>query len=97
CEGEAVFRHMYRVVDNAPELVKALEEVCGEAYEETPPYMLAEDFSLYQTVIPGMFFFLGSGNEEKGFTAPLHSGEFDFDESILVTGVETYVKLLEKI
>ena len=97
CEGEAVFRHMYRVVDNDPELVKVLEEGCGESYEETPPYMLAEDFSLYQTVIPGMFFFLGSGNEEKGFTAPLHSGEFDFDESILVTGVETYVKLLEKI
>lgn len=97
CEGEAVFRHMYRVVDNAPALVKALEEVCGDAYEETPPYMLAEDFSLYQTVIPGMFFFLGSGNAEKGFTVPLHSAEFDFDESILVTGVETYVKLLEKI
>ena len=97
CEGEAVFRHMYRVVDNDPALVKALEEVCGESYEETPPYMLAEDFSLYQTVIPGMFFFLGSGNGEKGFTASLHSAEFDFDESILVTGVETYARLLEKI
>ena len=97
CQGEAVFRHMYRVVDNDPALVQALEEVCGDAYEETPPYLLAEDFSLYQTEIPGMFFFLGSGNEEKGFTAPLHSGDFDFDESILVTGVETYAKLLEKI
>jgi len=59
--------------------------------------MLAEDFSLYQTVIPGMFFFLGSGNEEKGLTASLHSAEFDFDEEILVTGVETYAGLLEKI
>lgn len=97
CEGEAVFRHMYRVVDNAPELVKALEEVCGEAYEETPPYMLAEDFSLYQTQIPGMFFFLGSGNAEKGFTGSLHSAEFDFDEAILAAGAETYAKLLEKI
>lgn len=95
CEGEAVFRHMYRVVDNDPALVKALEEVCGEQYEETPPYMLAEDFSLYQTVIPGMFFFLGSGTETH--CAPLHSAEFDFDESILVTGVETYAALLEKI
>ena len=97
CQGEAVFRHMYRVVDNDPALVKALEEVCGEEYEETPPYMLAEDFSLYQTEIPGMFFFLGSGNEEKGFTASLPSAEFDFDEEILAKGAETYAKLLEKI
>ena len=97
CRGEAVFRHMYRVVDNDPGLVQALEEVCGDAYEETPPYMLAEDFSLYQTQIPGMFFFLGSGNTEKGFTASLHSAEFDFDEAILATGVETYAKLLQKI
>ncbi|MDO4530799.1 MAG: amidohydrolase [Bacillota bacterium] len=95
CTGEAVFRHMYRVVDNDGALVQALEEVCGECYEETPPYMLAEDFSLYQTAIPGMFFFLGSGAEGKN--APLHSADFDFNEEILVTGVETYVKLLEKI
>lgn len=96
CKGEAVFRHMYRVVENDPTLVQILEEVCGDAYEETPPYMLAEDFSLYQTKIPGMFFFLGSGNPEKGFTAPLHSADFDFDEAILAKGAETYAKLLEK-
>lgn len=97
CTGEAEFRHMYRVVDNDAELVQLLEEVCGDAYEETPPYMLAEDFSLYQTQIPGIFFFLGSGNPEKGFTHPLHSAAFDFDEAILKTGVETYVKLLERL
>lgn len=97
CKGTAVFRHMYRVVENDPALVQALEEVCGDAYEETPPYMLAEDFSLYQTKIPGMFFFLGSGNPEKGFTAPLHSADFDFDEAILAKGAETYAKLLEKL
>ena len=95
CVGEAVFRHMYRVVDNDPALVEALEEICGSCYEETQPYMLAEDFSLYQTEIPGMFFFLGSGRDGKN--APLHSADFDFDEEILVTGVETYIKLLGKI
>lgn len=95
CKGEAVFRHMYRVVDNDGRLVEALRTVAGEAYEETPPYMLAEDFSLYQQVLPGLFFFLGSGNEEKGYTAPLHSAKFQFDESILAKGVETYAQLLE--
>ena len=97
CRGEAVFRHMYRVVDNDPAMVSVLEEVCGADYMETPPYMLAEDFSLYQTEIPGMFFFLGSGNPEKGFTASLHSAAFDFDEEILAKGAQTYAKLLERL
>lgn len=97
CKGEAVFRHMYRVVDNAPKLVELLQEVAGDAYEETPPYMLAEDFSLYLQKVPGMFFFLGSGNEEKGYTHSLHSAQFQFDEEILALGVETYAKLLKKL
>lgn len=97
CTGEVEFRHMYRVVDNDPALVALLREVCGDAYEETPPYMLAEDFSLYQTAVKGMFFFLGSGNAEKGFTASLHSAAFGFDEAILATGVETYAKLLARL
>lgn len=97
CKGEAVFRHMYCVVDNDPKLVELLQEVAGDAYEETPPYMLAEDFSLYLQKVPGMFFFLGSGNEEKGYIHSLHSAQFQFDEEILALGVETYAKLLKKL
>lgn len=97
CKGEVVFRHMYRVVDNDPKLVELLQEVAGDAYEETPPYMLAEDFSLYLQKVPGMFFFLGSGNEEKGYIHSLHSAQFQFDEEILALGVETYAKLLKKL
>ena len=97
CKGEAVFRHMYRVVENDAELVQILEEVVGDAYEETPPYMLAEDFSLYLQKVPGMFFFLGSGNPEKGLTHALHSACFAFDPAILPLGVQTYAALLEKL
>lgn len=97
CKGEAVFRHMYRVVDNDPKLVELLQEVAGDNYEETPPYMLAEDFSLYLQKVPGMFFFLGSGNAEKGYTHSLHSAQFQFDEEILALGAETYAKLLKKL
>ena len=97
CKGEAVFRHMYRVVDNAPKLVELLQEVAEDNYEEPPPYMLAEDFSLYLQKVPGMFFFLGSGNAEKGYTHSLHSAQFQFDEEILALGVETYAKLLKKL
>lgn len=97
CRAEVVFRHMYRVVDNDPTLVSLLEEVAGDNYEETPPYMLAEDFSLYLQTVPGMFFFLGSGNPEKGYTHSLHSAMFRFDETILSFGVSTYAGLLEQL
>jgi metal-dependent amidase/aminoacylase/carboxypeptidase family protein len=56
--------------------------------------MIAEDFSFYQKKVPGVYFFLGSKNPEEGFTAPLHSNRFDFDENILLTGVQIYKKLL---
>ncbi|MDD4843594.1 MAG: M20/M25/M40 family metallo-hydrolase, partial [Anaerotignum sp.] len=94
CEGIVTFNHMYRVVNNDEALVRALEEACGESYLTTQPYMLAEDFSFFQQVVPGLFFFLGAKNTEKGFIHPLHSAEFDFDEKILCFGVETYMNLL---
>ena len=97
CEGIVEFRHMYRVVNNDPALVRALEAVCGEDYVTTQPYMLAEDFSLFQQAVPGLFFFLGAGNPEKSFTHPLHSAEFDFDEAILCSGVAVYSRLIKQL
>lgn len=54
------------------------------------PALAAEDFSFYQQTVPGVFFFLGTGN-----TAPLHSPAFDFDdEAILPKGVSFVTRLL---
>ncbi|MCL2343578.1 MAG: M20 family metallopeptidase [Firmicutes bacterium] len=58
------------------------------------PVMAAEDFACYQEQIPGLFFFLGIGEEVK--TPPLHSGNFDFDEENLLTGVEIFRRLALK-
>ena len=88
--------HVLVILTDITNYADALREVCGAAYEETEPYMLAEDFSLYQQEIPGLFFFLGAGNPEKGFTHPLHSAQFDFDEEILCKGVEVYAGLLKR-
>ena len=52
--------------------------------------MTAEDFSWYQKSLPGMFFFLGTGD-----TAPLHSDTFDFNEDILLKGVRFFEDLAE--
>lgn len=45
------------------------------------PMMITEDFSWYQRSLPGMFFFLGTGN-----TPALHADNFNFNEEILVNG-----------
>lgn len=97
CVGEIHFNHMYRVVNNDRELVGILEDVAGETYMECGAYMLAEDFSFYQEAVPGIFFFVGTRNEEKGFVCPLHNAGFDFDEEILCTGVEMFAGILEKM
>ena len=82
----------YPPVMNDPALFEeakaALHEFDFQTFET--PFMLSEDFSFYQQVIPGLLLFLGTGTN-----IPLHSNNFDFDEEILATGVEVYLKLLK--
>ena len=56
------------------------------------PVLAAEDFSVYQREIPGLYFFLGIEGGKNH--APLHNGSFDFDEELLLTGVEIFWRLL---
>ena len=54
------------------------------------PSMITEDFSWYQKQLPGLFFFLGTGD-----TPALHADDFNFDENILVKGADFFEKLAE--
>ena len=66
-----------------------MRRAIGDAnVNQFPPVMGAEDFSYFQKVVPGFFFWLGVGNTERGITAMLHTPEFDADESSLETGVK---------
>ncbi len=56
--------------------------------------MGAEDFSFILERVPGAYIFVGSKNDKKGFTAPHHSPQFDFDEDALLVGVELYKNIL---
>lgn len=86
----------YPVVNNDPILTEQFEHIVGqENIIEIEPQMIAEDFSFYQKNVPGVYFFLGSGNPKKGFTAPLHSERFNFDEDILLTGIQIYKNILK--
>ena len=52
--------------------------------------MGGEDMAFYLEKSKGCFFFLGVGREG---CAPLHSPKFDFNEDVLLTGVETYCRV----
>ncbi|MDX2030799.1 MAG: amidohydrolase [Blastocatellia bacterium] len=84
---------------NDPALVEAtlplMRRILGEKNLVTPrPQMGAEDFSRFQQVIPGFFYFLGVGNRAKGITAMIHTPEFDVDEESLVIGVNVMTSVL---
>lgn len=46
-----------------------------------------EDFAFYCEQIPGVFFRLGSGNDEERTRYPLHHPMFDLDETAMPYGV----------
>ena len=58
------------------------------------PFMPAEDFSSYQKIVPGFYYFLGVGNRARGITAGWHTAEFDIDEESLVVGVKVMSNVL---
>jgi len=85
----------YPPVVNNHELTDRLRGIIPQNMLHTiSPMMIAEDFSYYQQRIPGVFIFLGSRDEEKGYTYPLHSDRFQFDEDILLTGIQLYKEIL---
>jgi amidohydrolase len=54
---------------------------------QTMRTMAGEDFSEFTQDIPGLFFFVGSANAERGLNYPHHHERFDFDEAALPTAV----------
>ena len=80
----------YPAVNNPETLCRRVLELIPDCREATPS-MTTEDFSYYQQILPGMFFFLGAGD-----APPLHSADFNFDETILLKGAALFETLAEK-
>jgi amidohydrolase len=90
------FEPGYATVDNdatASDLVRrAVVRALGpDVLVEARPTMGAEDFSAYQQVKPGAFFFIGARNEERGMIYPHHHERFDLDERALDYGTRIFV------
>jgi len=87
------------VTYNEPSLVEAtlptIRRVVGrENTLALKPFMPAEDFSYFQKIVPGFYFFLGVGNRAQGITAGWHTPDFDVDEESLVVGVKVMSNVL---
>ena len=81
----------YPPLINDSELVNRLTKILT-LNELSEPRMITDDFSYYQKKVPGVYIFLGTGTG-----IPLHSPQFDFDESILETGVSAYKAITENL
>ena len=79
----------YPAILNPRDLHEHVRKAVG-FFELDRPSMVTEDFSWYQRSLPGMFFFLGAGD-----VPALHSDEFNFNEEVLLKGVEFFEELAE--
>lgn len=64
----------------------AVDYLGEENVVELPIRMTAEDFAYYSHEIPACFYRLGTGNEVRGITSPVHTDTFDIDEDALLVG-----------
>ena len=90
CKLELGLGGGYPAVMNPPELFEKVMDIAPFRVLDAPS-MITEDFSWYQRTIPGLFFFLGTGNGPA-----LHSDNFDFPEEILISGADFFEKIAEE-
>jgi amidohydrolase len=97
CDARVEIREMYPPVVNDPDLTELFVEAVGREYvQDIEPQMLAEDFSYYQQAVPGVFVFVGTRDEAKGYTFGLHHEQFNFDERVLLNGVAAMIRTFER-
>jgi amidohydrolase len=71
-----------------PLVTKAGGEILGKAnvHEFSWIFPGGDDAAFFQQKVPGVYWYLGTRNEQKGFDKPHHNPYFDFDESLLAVG-----------
>jgi len=83
-------KHGYKAVINDSELVDKVKSFVPTLNELAKPVLQAEDFGLYRKICPILFFFLGVGE-----VAPLHNEKFDFDMTVLETGLDLFIEIVK--
>ncbi|GIV66600.1 MAG: peptidase M20 [Bellilinea sp.] len=88
CEAKIDLQRLTWPVVNHPRVAEIVQEVIKNLlpeYRNESNYrsMVSEDMAVFLNQVPGCFFFIGSGNPEKGLNASHHHPKFDFDEQVL--------------
>ncbi|MBI1327291.1 MAG: amidohydrolase [Alphaproteobacteria bacterium] len=103
-EVEIDYRRLYDPTVNDPHhaafVGEVLQDVLGAENVDVDctPTMAAEDFGTFLQHKPGCYFFFGQGTE-GGKTAhdePLHSPRYDFNDKLLLPGIQFWARLAEK-
>ncbi|MFD0798424.1 M20 family metallopeptidase [Maribacter chungangensis] len=53
-----------------------------------------DDFAYFQQEVPGVYFFIGGSNFEKGIVSMPHAPNFKVDEKVIKVGVEAFSSLI---
>lgn len=83
-------------VYNDEDVVKVALEGARKIFKDddiisVPKMMLGEDFSIYQKKVPGVFVFVGAGNERVGRNFPNHNERFNIDEKAISISIKLYL------
>lgn len=97
---EVSYTRGYPALYNHPKETQLIKELFEQNrtdvnVEATPLRMGGEDFAYFLQKKPGSYFFIHSGNEEKGIVYPHHHPKFDFDERALLTGAKCFVDIVD--
>ncbi len=88
------FQNTAAITYNDPKLVEemlpSVKSVAGDAHVVVSKAITgAEDFSFFQEVVPGFYFFLGGMTPGNTQAFPHHTPDFKIDESGMLLGVKT--------
>ncbi|WP_282043374.1 amidohydrolase [Winogradskyella flava] len=97
-EATITFQNNTSITFNDPDLTaKVLPSLQAVAGEENVQLMKAttggEDFSYFQEVVPGVYFFLGGMTPGATEVYPHHTPDFKIDDSGMLLGVKAFTQL----
>ena len=95
CEIEIIHENIPLI--NHDEMVKIARQTAADVFGDQQRLIdnqsiASEDFSEFSSRVPGVFIFLGTGNEKKGSHISHHNPCFNIDEDTMPAGVEMFVK-----
>lgn len=101
--GTVNFEEGYPSLINNNKVVNILKEIGEDILGEENvkikelPSMGADDFAFFVEKIKGAYYYLGSGNKKRGWTASIHNESFMVDEECIKIGIIMQIKTMLRL